>query len=123
MNQPSESPDAHEDSWEVLAGYLEAFLEQWEADGFGPQLSEHLPCDSDPLRRMVLIELIKVDLEYRHDSDGPVLRLEDYLAEYPELGESDGSHSVESRLESQTIHEYYPHLYPISIYLRGRLFI
>jgi serine/threonine protein kinase len=90
MNQPTESPDAHEDSWEVLAGYLEAFLEQWEVDGFGPQLSEHLPSASGPLRRMVLIELIKVDLEYRHNTDGPVLRLEDYLAEYPELGESDG---------------------------------
>ena len=48
----------------------------------------------------MLIELIKVDLEYRHNSGGPVLRLEDYLAEYPELGEPDG-------MPVELIHEEY----------------
>lgn len=76
--------------WDVLAGHVEGFLEGWEANGFGPLLSDHLPTDNAHLRRAVLIELIKVDLEYRCNSDGPVLLLEDYLDEHPELGQPDG---------------------------------
>ncbi len=82
--------DTTDVNWEILASHLEAFLNQWEADGIGPGLADHLPPAVGPQRRMVLIELIKVDLEYRYQADGPVLRLEDYLAEYPELGEPDG---------------------------------
>jgi len=90
MNQSSEIHSRGDDRWDELAEYLEAFLHQWEELGFGPCLSDHLPPADDPLRRDVLIECIKVDLEYRHESGGPILRLEDYLAEHPELGTSDG---------------------------------
>lgn len=90
MNQPNDFCSDPENNWEILAGYLEAFLDAWENDGFGPPLGEHLPEDPGSLRKMVLIELIKVDLEYRHNGEGPVLQLEDYLAEHPELGEPDG---------------------------------
>lgn len=90
MNQAPEFPKHNDDSWDVVAGHLEAFLQEWEANGYGPWLADHLPKAAGPVRRMVLIELIKVDLEYRHNSDGPVLRLEDYLAEYPDLGEPGG---------------------------------
>ena len=38
------------------------------------------------LRRLVLLELIKVDLEQRATKGGP-RRLEEYLAEIPELKE------------------------------------
>lgn len=82
--------DTADAGFEVVMTHLESFLNEWEANGFGPRLIDHLP-EADPaMRRMVLIELIKVDLEYRHNSDGAILRLEDYLAEIPELGEPDG---------------------------------
>ncbi len=90
MTTSSESPGRSDDSCDVLTGCLEAFLHEWETNGYGPRLADHLPTAPAPLRRMVLIELIKVDLEYRCQSEGPVLRLEDYLEEYPELGQPDG---------------------------------
>lgn len=92
-----ETSEAH---WEVLGQHLEDFLGQWEANGLGPPLSDHLPSGPPALRRMVLIELVKVDLEYRHSSDGPVLTLEDYIVENPELTEPDG-------LPAELIHEEY----------------
>lgn len=100
MNQFSESHEPGENSHDVLAFHLEAFLQEWETNGYGPSLAEHLPKTSGSLRRAVLIELIKVDLEYRYNSEGPVLRLEDYLAEHPELGEPDG-------MPVELIHEEY----------------
>ncbi len=112
MNPSSDQPDSMPDTqplssqtdapvdvdWDQLAGFVEGFLEAWESNGFGPLLSDHLPPQHGTLRRMTLIELVKVDLEYRHSSDGPALRLEDYLAEYPELGKPDG-------VPSELIHE------------------
>ena len=85
MNQPPESLSDGDAKWDILAGHLEAFINEWEANGYGPRLADYLPQATGPMRRMVLIELIKVDLEYRHSSDGPILQLEDYLAEYPDL--------------------------------------
>ena len=82
--------DTADAGFELVMAHLEAFLAEWEAQGFGPRLIDHLPDADTAARRLVLIELIKADLEYRHGSDGPVLRLEDYLAEIPELGEPDG---------------------------------
>lgn len=90
MNQPPEIHPGNDDRWDELAKYLEAFLQQWEDLGYGPCLSDHLPPVDSSLRRDVLIELIKVDLEYRHESGGPVLRLEDYSAEHLELEQPDG---------------------------------
>ena len=88
--QSSLRAETAEVSWEVLAAYIERFLEEWEQHGFSPRIADHLPNPAGPLRRMVLIELIKVDLENRHSNNNPVLRLEDYLAENPELSEPDG---------------------------------
>jgi serine/threonine protein kinase len=111
MNQAPEFPKNSDDSWDVVAGHLDAFLQEWEANGYAPWLADHLPLAAGPVRRRVLIELIKVDLEYRHSSDGPVLRLEDYLAEFPDLGQPDGmpveliheEHHLRSRLADETI--------------------
>ncbi len=87
MTSPHGSPEdtQNEVDWDLLASHVEAFLEEWEANGYGPQLGDHLPKNAPSQRPLVLIELIKVDLEYRHSNDGPALRLEDYAAEYPEL--------------------------------------
>ncbi len=72
-------------SWDVLAQHLERFIETWEATGAPPSISDHLPTTADELRRVVLIELIKVDLEYRTQQEVTLLRLEDYAKENPEL--------------------------------------
>ena len=49
---------------EVLANRLDAFVEAWEAGADPPDLHPFLP-DSGEIRRLTLVELIKVDLEYR----------------------------------------------------------
>lgn len=102
MNQAKDTSKSLEDTqsslhvetadvdWEILAEHIERFLEEWEANGFGPRIIDHLPAKPTALRRMVLIELIKVDMEQRYNTDGPVLRLEDYAEEIPELNQSGG---------------------------------
>jgi serine/threonine protein kinase len=44
-----------------------------------------VPRGDDPLYRVVLLELVKIDLEYRW-RHGNTIRLEDYLARFPNLG-------------------------------------
>ena len=86
--QPSSS--AADIDWDQLGECVERFLEAWEADGFGSLISEFVPPGHPVQRRAVLIELTKIDLEYRLRGDGPVLQLEDYVAENPEIGQPDG---------------------------------
>ena len=70
-------------TWDVLSERLEAFIRTWDA-GEAPTIAEFVPAGPDTLRRLVLTELIKVDLEYRWKSGRP-RRIEDYLADFPEL--------------------------------------
>jgi eukaryotic-like serine/threonine-protein kinase len=73
------------DTWDVLAGRVQAFLQCWDARSEPPKLAEFLPDGPAPLRRLVLLELIKVDLDYRWSSGQSVRVVDDYLAAFPEL--------------------------------------
>ncbi|HXY33320.1 MAG TPA: serine/threonine-protein kinase [Planctomycetaceae bacterium] len=77
LDQPRRSMD-------VLAGFLDAFVAAWEASAAPPDLKAYLP-EAGEIRRLTLIELIKVDLEYRWLSRNCPKRLSEYLAEFPEL--------------------------------------
>jgi eukaryotic-like serine/threonine-protein kinase len=70
-------------TWDVLSERLETFIRQWDT-GDAPTIAEFVPAGPDTLRRLVLTELIKVDLEYRWKSGRP-RRIEEYLADFPEL--------------------------------------
>jgi serine/threonine protein kinase len=70
--------------WDALAERVETFVEAWETLRRPPPLAEHLPEGPDVLRKMTLIELIKVDLEYRWKESSPKT-IEEYVAEFPEL--------------------------------------
>ncbi|HUE70499.1 MAG TPA: serine/threonine-protein kinase [Pirellulaceae bacterium] len=74
--------DASTHHWDELARRIEAFLSAWEAGP--PLLGEHLPAEPAELRRLTLVELIKVDLEQRHCRKLP-RRIDEYMAEFPEL--------------------------------------
>jgi eukaryotic-like serine/threonine-protein kinase len=81
------SLDAARQSMELLAGYLDAFVSAWEASTDPPDLKTFLP-EAGEIRRLTLVELIKVDLEYRWlNRRGGPKRLADYLAEFPELSQ------------------------------------
>lgn len=95
MNSPEDVSDrpaapASSVDWDQIAECVERFLEAWEQNGYGPPLAEFCCADAAAQRRAILVELIKVDLEYRYASGGPLLTLEDYQAENPELCLPDG---------------------------------
>jgi eukaryotic-like serine/threonine-protein kinase len=73
-------------SMEVLAGFLDRFVAAWDASTAPPDLTTFLP-ETGEIRRLTLVELIKVDLEYRWLSRGCPKRLTEYLAEFPELAQ------------------------------------
>jgi len=74
--------------WDVVAERLEAFVAAWKA-GADPTIADHLPADPIPLRRLVLVELVKVDLEFRMRGGRPA-RVEDYLVEHAEIADAAG---------------------------------
>ncbi|MCA9074565.1 MAG: serine/threonine protein kinase [Planctomycetaceae bacterium] len=73
-------------SFSLLADAVGQFVDAWEADGDAPVIDEYLPADAS-MRKLVLVELIKVDLEYRWVHGGEPKRLGEYVTEYPELRE------------------------------------
>jgi tRNA A-37 threonylcarbamoyl transferase component Bud32 len=73
--QPLGEPDG-------LDGIIERFEGAWQ-QGNWPVLEEYLPA-AGPQRGPVLIELVHTDLEWRLKA-GVVVRVESYLARYPEL--------------------------------------
>jgi len=69
--------------WAAVARAVWALEDAWRAGGPG-ELGEFLPEPGSPLREVMLVELIKVDLEHRWKRDEPK-KVEDYLREWPEL--------------------------------------
>ena len=88
MNLPLDpnSPD-----WNALADYLDHYIQTWEKGSVpAADLSPFLPDGPPALRRLVLIELAKIDLEYRYQKNASPQPVENYLEKYPELTEPDG---------------------------------
>lgn len=75
-------------AWNQVSERLEAFVAAWES-GAEPAIASHLPAEPPAVRRLVLVELIKVDLEFRIRAGRPT-RLEDYLADHPEIAGAAG---------------------------------
>ena len=91
MTVPSTMTDAQvahldraSDVWAVVGDRLEAFARAWESGGPPPQPGDFLPPKDGSVRRLVLVELVKLDLENRVERglDRP---LEDYVRAFPEL--------------------------------------
>jgi serine/threonine protein kinase len=74
--------------WAAVSDHLEAFARAWDA-GRPPEPGEFLPADPPEVRRLVLVELVKLDLDYRLQRGIP-RPLEDYLAAFPELDAGGG---------------------------------
>ncbi|MHB1033977.1 MAG: protein kinase domain-containing protein [Pirellulales bacterium] len=84
LDEPAGSDDA---SREHIEGSVEPLERAWQTDG-EPDLACFVPAVETPWRLRALVELIKVDQEYRCRS-GRHKNTEDYLWEWPELGASD----------------------------------
>lgn len=77
--------DSGDPALDVLTKHLERFLDAWEAGNDPPNLAEFIPAEGE-CRRLALVELIKVDLEYRWRERNIPKRIGEYLEEFPELG-------------------------------------
>lgn len=79
--------EEHAASFSLLADAVGQFVDAWESADGPPQIDDHLQ-DVPHLRRLVLVELIKVDLEFRWLHGGEPKRLAEYVSEYPELADA-----------------------------------
>ena len=86
-------------AWDDLAERANAFIAAWETTSAAPELNDYLPESPPALRRLVLVELIKIDLENRWQKGDAPKVIEDYLVQFPEL--NDGG------LPSDLIYEEY----------------
>src|SRR5438132_11479032 len=79
----STDPAAASRVWAEVGDRLQAFDRAWEAGG-PPDPAAFLPPGPPDVRRLVLVELVKLDLDRRlaRGTDRP---LEDYLRDFPEL--------------------------------------
>ncbi|MEX0677999.1 MAG: serine/threonine-protein kinase [Pirellulales bacterium] len=76
--------------WERLAQHIDQFAAAWHEAESPPGLAEFLPAGPPALRRLTLVEVIKVDMEHRwQDKRWPKL-VEQYLEEFPELSADGG---------------------------------
>ncbi len=71
-------------SWKQLIHVLDAYVAAWD-ESSPPDMTPFLPPPGDSQRLPTLIELIKVDLEYRWTQNIGGGRLEDYAERFPEL--------------------------------------
>lgn len=74
-------------SWTLLADHIEGFVEAWDGEDAPPSIAEFLPETTGPLRRLTLLEIIKIDLEYRWLHHSLPRKIEQYLEEFPDLCE------------------------------------
>jgi eukaryotic-like serine/threonine-protein kinase len=71
--------------WDALTRHLDRFAEAWDSAASPPDLRAHLPDSPPVLRRLALVEFIKLDLERRWPHSAWRKPLEEYREEFPEL--------------------------------------
>ncbi len=74
-----------DEAWDQLAGWLEQFAAAWKDQGQPPELSGFAPSEPAEIRRLTLVELVKLDMEYRVEADHPRRLIEEYCETFPEL--------------------------------------
>ena len=104
-NENDDSPSELLESWEVVAAYVEPFLEAWESGQGPPLLEDYLPEEAQ-YRQDVLIELIKVDIDYRQQFAIGGNLVEDYCEVFPELRATEQS-TTRGRVPTELIVEEY----------------
>lgn len=83
-SQPTICPNQASQAWEAMSSRVEALVRAWDDHAGPPNLLDFIPPPPDGLRRPILVELVKVDLEYRWRHADRRL-LEDYCREFPDL--------------------------------------
>lgn len=84
------TPENASQVWSALSDRVDELISAWETESEPPSLDRFLPAEPPALRRFMLVELIKVDLEFRYEQAKAPKQLADYLVEFPELAADDG---------------------------------
>ena len=84
-NRPLPDSDNDERLWALIESALESFTEAWEQSSIPPLLAELAPQGPPAARRLALVEMVKVDMEYRRQRNASPRLLEQYVADLPEL--------------------------------------
>lgn len=90
VSTPFETTEHHSSelgtyAWQQLSSRVDELTAAWQGDDLPPDLARYLPEQPPALRQMTLVELIKVDLEFRWLHYSLPKKLEEYLGEFPEL--------------------------------------
>ncbi len=91
-NSPDGSRLGSEDAqiiWDALAERVEAFVVAWQS-GAPPNVEDFAPSEPPTVRRLTLVELIKIDMEHRWQVGGSPRWIEEYVRLLPELADTDG---------------------------------
>ncbi|MBL9125565.1 MAG: serine/threonine protein kinase [Planctomycetaceae bacterium] len=96
---PSDPHGAASQTWRALSARVEEWVAAWDQADAPPELDRCLPAEPAGLRRLCLVELIKVDLEYRQRRPEWRKPLERYALDFPEL--------AGTRMPSDLIYEEY----------------
>ncbi len=79
------SPAAASQLWNELTRRVELLIDAWQRGGSPPEFEPLLPNAPPTLRRLALVEFIKVDLEHRWARPAWRKLLEAYIQDFPEL--------------------------------------
>lgn len=71
-------------TFSILAVSIDQFVAAWDGDDIPPMLDDFVPAE-EIMRRVVLTELIKVDLDYRWLQFNLPKSLSEYLEDFPDL--------------------------------------
>ena len=87
-NEGTRGSSARDETWEKVAQRLDDFAAAWDEGDSPPDLREFLPDPSTSACYAALLELIKLDMEYRWNRGTPKW-VENYLEEHTQLAETD----------------------------------
>jgi tetratricopeptide (TPR) repeat protein len=95
MEQHTTDQSDRDDGLTALVSIVDRFEDAWQR-GLSPEIEPYLPAAGSPHWRRVLVELIRIDLEYHLKAERDA-RVKNYLGRYPNLAptELDGSTSAD----------------------------
>lgn len=71
--------------WAFVEQQLDAFCRAWDDAPPPPELASFVGDVKGPVRRLLLVDLVKIDMEYRGSLENAMLTMESYLEAWPEL--------------------------------------
>lgn len=112
-NSADALPEQPRDVLELVARQVRLFAEAWKGDNV-PAPADYLAESPPAVRRLLLVELLKVDLHRRGGRPELLRMVEDYLVQYPELADGHVPYDLlveeyqdrRNRGEQVTIEEY-----------------